>query len=321
MTWRTQQAVSYPTILKGRPRKCANYRTLKTRSTPISRVLGRRTNAAILIPVEAVGNVALSWAFPVPLTGPRKSVLVALAEHADDTGHCWPSVARISLYSGVRERAVRTALHELAEAGVIRSEVSNGRLTSHYFLPINTAPDAGLIARLEQPKGRRHARYPASGAVLNGHATLHRAHSNPARGAATLRPVPLNPAPRAPESLLTLIEPSNEPSLVTRERPTVQSTSKRAKAKSMLTDDWKPTAAGEMAATERNLDVDRERRAFANHHIAKGNMMADWDRAWLTWCDNAVRFSSHSSGRSSRQPESKLDWMIPLMGLGEPHEQ
>jgi len=77
-----------------------------------------------------MSNAALSWAFPVPVTGPRKAVLTALAEHADEIGGCWPSIARLVLYSGVSERTVQTALKDLERANLVRIDHSSGRTST-----------------------------------------------------------------------------------------------------------------------------------------------------------------------------------------------
>src|SRR4029077_6240481 len=81
-----------------------------------------------------MSNAALSWAFPIAITGPKKAVLVALAEHADDHGICWPSLSRLALYSGVCDRAVRNAIRELEVSGLIRTQRSLGRTASRYQL-------------------------------------------------------------------------------------------------------------------------------------------------------------------------------------------
>ena len=84
-----------------------------------------------------MSNAALSWAWPIAITGPKKAVLVALAEHADDHGSCWPSIARLGLYSGVCERTVKRCLVDLEEDGLIQVDRSQGRTTNRYRLTPN----------------------------------------------------------------------------------------------------------------------------------------------------------------------------------------
>jgi hypothetical protein len=55
-------------------------------------------------------------------------VLIALAVHANkETGEAWPSVATLVRETGLKERAVQTALRELQEAGEISLAPGSGR--------------------------------------------------------------------------------------------------------------------------------------------------------------------------------------------------
>lgn len=62
---------------------------------------------------------ALTWAFDRPIAGNEKVVLLALADHADEKGVCWPSIAKLSERSCVAERTVQRILGKLAEMGLI----------------------------------------------------------------------------------------------------------------------------------------------------------------------------------------------------------
>jgi len=53
----------------------------------------------------------------------------------------------------------------------------------------------------------------------------------------------------------------------------------------------------------------QEIEAFRDHHLARGNVMRDWDRAFYTWLRNAKRFgaNNHAKNRSfSRRSESVI---------------
>lgn len=89
---------------------------------------------------------ATSWAWSVEAgSATHKLVLLALAEHADEVGHCWPSVARIVEMTELSERAVRTAIGALVASGLVAVERSgNGRgHTSRYALQIRATPERG----------------------------------------------------------------------------------------------------------------------------------------------------------------------------------
>jgi hypothetical protein len=70
---------------------------------------------------------ALNWAFSQSVMGPAKAVLIVLADHVDQDGWCWPTVARLGFRSGFAERAVRMALRQLERDGLIHTEVGAGR--------------------------------------------------------------------------------------------------------------------------------------------------------------------------------------------------
>lgn len=65
----------------------------------------------------------------------------------------------------------------------------------------------------------------------------------------------------------------------------------RPKARSQIGADWQPNEAGVAYAKARGVNR-AEVQKFVNHHIAHGKLMADWNAAWRTWCDNAVKFGN-----------------------------
>lgn len=175
-----------------------------------------------------MSNAALTWAFPLPITGPKKAVLIALSEHADDQGGCWPSVARIVLFSGVSERTVRTSLADLETIGLLRIDRSKGgRTPNRYWLPVfSGAAVAGLeaengqkTARKNDLNGAAHAPLPAAPAPLNDNGEV---QESPPRGAAAAgrgATAAARGAGAAPEPLLTLMNPQGTPNSGTRKSP------------------------------------------------------------------------------------------------------
>lgn len=80
------------------------------------------------------------------------------------------------------------------------------------------------------------------------------------------------------------------------------STNKRA---SQLPSDFTLTDASVAYANERGVDIHDEMDGFVNYHQAKGSTFKDWQAAWRTWCNNAVKF-----GRAGKQSAPVLD-LIP----------
>lgn len=58
----------------------------------------------------------MNWAWEQRLEPSTKLVLLALADIADDSGHCWPSVSMLSKKVHASERNVRRILHKLRSA-------------------------------------------------------------------------------------------------------------------------------------------------------------------------------------------------------------
>lgn len=61
-----------------------------------------------------------------------KFILLRLADHANDAGECWPSVASICKSTGLCERSVQGKLRALEKSGIIK--ITRGVNRSTYFL-------------------------------------------------------------------------------------------------------------------------------------------------------------------------------------------
>lgn len=99
---------------------------------------------------------ALSWAKRQKTGSPTlKAVLLAVADYADEDGRCWPSQRRISDDTEFSVRAVRGALSELEEKGLIRREATHrpdgSRGVDVLFVAMSAAPPAGGEAPPARP--------------------------------------------------------------------------------------------------------------------------------------------------------------------------
>lgn len=80
---------------------------------------------------------AITWAFDRPVSATEKVVLLALADHADEHGMCWPSISLLVKRAHVGERTVQRALQSLEDGGFIareRRQRENGSDTSNLYL-------------------------------------------------------------------------------------------------------------------------------------------------------------------------------------------
>jgi hypothetical protein len=78
----------------------------------------------------SVRVMTLVWDAELPPM--EKLVLLALADCANDEGHCWPSATTIKRKSGQGERTVRRCLQSLIKKGHLTQQQRNG--TSPIYL-------------------------------------------------------------------------------------------------------------------------------------------------------------------------------------------
>lgn len=86
---------------------------------------------------------ATAWAYELDLPSPRKFVLVALADFADEAGSCYPGQERISRMTGLSASTVRRSIRDLEEDGLLESKprFEGGHRTSNrYRLNIGDQP-------------------------------------------------------------------------------------------------------------------------------------------------------------------------------------
>ena len=96
----------------------------------------------------------------------------------------------------------------------------------------------------------------------------------------------------------------------------------RTKSKASLPPDWEPDEAGIEYARTRGVPL-TEVQKFKRHHLGKGSVMARWDMAWQTWCENAVEWGKapglplgNGDGtveRTAANPAGRA--IVPMSGL------
>ena len=75
---------------------------------------------------------ARDWAWRCRgLTPALRCILLALAEHADEEGRCWPSLARLAELAEVYRRTVTRGLAELEARALLARERERGRSTRY----------------------------------------------------------------------------------------------------------------------------------------------------------------------------------------------
>lgn len=70
------------------------------------------------------------------MTAPQKAVLISLADQANDSGVCWPSVGTIAKRTSLSQRAVQEALAWLQASGAVFREYKSNTSTVYTVTPL-----------------------------------------------------------------------------------------------------------------------------------------------------------------------------------------
>ena len=75
--------------------------------------------------------------------GAALMMMLAIADHANDRGECWPSIARLAEFCRFEERYAKRVLAELKDSGELTivtgagSTTANGQRTSRYRINLD----------------------------------------------------------------------------------------------------------------------------------------------------------------------------------------
>ncbi|MBS3725892.1 helix-turn-helix domain-containing protein [Stenotrophomonas sp. PE591] len=157
-----------------------------------------------------MSTIIMSQCWPLQgLSVTQKSVLISLADQANDDGVCWPAVGTIAARCCMSARAVRTAMDHLEAVGLLTRDRRFNSSTVYKVTPANfdkaVAPSkAGRKAGKAGTAPGAGAAPHAGGAPAAGGDAPHAGGDAPGAGLG-VRPVP-------PNHHITLNEPSGEPS-------------------------------------------------------------------------------------------------------------
>jgi hypothetical protein len=200
--------------------------------------------------------MTLVW--EVPLADSEKIVLLALADCANDEGHCWPSMATLAKKCSKSDRTVQACIQTLCSKGHLTRREVPGRGCNYTVHP---------IVRLATPE----AVSPRSGFAPEAAA--------PRRDCAT-PPKPIRDTPEAA---------SDKPSKNHKEP------SKR-RVRAPIPDDWQPKPFAEGTKSRQVMDswpdgeLEAQLEQFKANHRGKGNTFFDPQDAWQTWVLNTRKF-------------------------------
>lgn len=100
---------------------------------------------------------ALAWAWKQKLSPNEKLLLLAIADHSDNTGICWPGIQGLMEKTGMSKRNIHYALKKLSSVVGLKTERRTdpyGRsLSNLYLLPIEPSRVQGLHPGVQKEGG------------------------------------------------------------------------------------------------------------------------------------------------------------------------
>lgn len=205
---------------------------------------------------------AIEWAFEQDVAVPSaKLVLLSLADHANATGYCWPSIARLAKRTGLSRATIFRSIETLTGLGLVSQAYEQGKVNRYNLIlpvsPCNQSHDDTSIMVIPHPS-----------------------HSE------------TTPVSSCDQTRL-MVRP--EPSLTIKE-PSV----KRARAISADWCASDNLIAWAKERTP-HVDIAIESEKFVNYYQSKGESRKDWDASWRNWMLRSIRdYKAGASGYATR---------------------
>lgn len=201
---------------------------------------------------------AIEWAFEQNIAIPSaKLVLLSLADHANTTGYCWPSIARLSKRTGLSRATIFRSIETLTGLGLIAQSYTQGKVNKYTLtLPVSSCDQSHTETSIM--------------------VTPHQYHSDT---------TPVSSCDQTslivrPKPSLTIKEPS----------------SKRARAISADWEPSESLLAWAVERAP-SVDTNIESEKFVNYYLSKGDARKDWAASWRNWIIRATRDYTNGGSR------------------------
>lgn len=231
---------------------------------------------------------AMAWAYSVTLPPCSKSVLVALANRADEDGYCWPGIEDLEQRTGWKRRAIQTAIKDLHGRGLVTVSAqfkTTGVQTSNLYrlaCPTVTTPTRRwegaphAPSRVQQVRGEGAGDAPQRVQELHGEGAAGAPKSSSEQSVE--QSVGIGDAAQAPPTT-----PSGEADAKKSGKP-------RGHRASVFPDGWEVEPWMVDLCQGYGLDAHQQFRDFKNNHKAKGSLFSSWPHAFRTWVARSVEF-------------------------------
>ena len=87
-----------------------------------------------------MSTTVMSACWPLQMPPTQKAVIVSMADNANDSGECYPSMAYMAMRTCFSERAVQRAIQWLEDHHALTADRTNGRHTRYVLTPDRYAP-------------------------------------------------------------------------------------------------------------------------------------------------------------------------------------
>jgi hypothetical protein len=268
-----------------------------------------------------MSTVLMSKCWPLLMSPSAKSVLISLADNANDHGYCWPSLSTICRRTCLGKTAVCSALNLLERSGLItRVSEGSGKHNAYWITPdVAVQASLPLEGQPVRQANRSASRTSSADEQVNLSATRTPPvrQANPNRFASRTRPVR--------EANTNRKEPSLEPSL-NQERgahllaprpPGVQSELVDTVRGHRLLPGWEPEANDQTLALNLLGPDWREALAMFRDHFtsapgAKGRKV-DWSATFRVWVRKDAR-ARRQRREEEERPSKTMQGITALLG-------
>lgn len=213
-----------------------------------------------------MSRAATDWAWGLELNTAPKLLMLSLADRADESHSCYPSIQRLVKDTGMDRKTIGKWINQMIDDGLISDTGERkGRTKQVRVLQLNIAP--------EQHQKRNH---PKNGTGTEfGHETIPNLDTKRSQK-------------RDTESV---IEPNIETTLSAQGGFVSEAAQRRLGispgGEIPLPPLFKPSAEHIAMAAEKGASIETELLNFIDYHKARGTTLIDWNSAFRGWIRNA----------------------------------
>jgi len=238
---------------------------------------------------------AMAWAFRQKLEDSQiKLILLALCDHCDDDGMCWPSHERLADKASCSTKTVQRRLNDLEDLRLITRR-RRARKTAIYQVHLHKTPMTGQRVHQTQPK--------AQDVAQKNPLKQHFDRTKSLDDRTQLSPPNHQYKPSADSDSVRTESESAVPafSLTGGDGPP----SKRDRKRCQMPEAWEPDDRGVLFAKGKGFADERIRHMVQrcrDHHVSRGTMIAGTlglAATWRTWVNTQVEIDERDRRRGN----------------------